>query len=165
MFIHWVMSISMRPHGLWHAGLPCPSLCLRICSTLVHWISDAIQPSCPLLPPSPLAFSLSRIRVFSNMLALCIRSPNCWSFGFSIGPFSKYSGLISFRMDWLDLLTVQGALKSLLQQIQNSNSFKSINSLALSLLYGPTLTLIYDYWENNSFHCKELGRQIDHSVL
>ena len=76
------------------------------------------------------------IRVFSNESALCIRWPKYWNFSFSISPSSEYSGLISLRMDRLDLLAVQGTLKSLLQE------FKSINSSALSFLYSPTLTAL-----------------------
>ena len=83
--------------------------------THVHWISDAIQPSHPLLLPSPLTLNLSCIRLFSNELALHIRWPKYWSFSFSINPSNEYSGLISSRIDWLDLLAVQGTLKSLLQ--------------------------------------------------
>ena len=78
---------------------------------------------------------------------LHIRWPKYWSFSFSISPSNEYSGLISFRMDWLDLLAVQGTLKSLLQH----HSSKSINSLVLSCLYSSTLTSIHDYWENYSF--------------
>ena len=88
------------------------------------------------------------IRVFSNESALHIRWPNYWSFSFSISPSSEYSGLISFRMDWLDLLAVQGTLKSLLQHPQ----FKNINSSAVSFLYSPTLTSIHNYWKNHSFN-------------
>ena len=69
-------------------------------------------------------------------------------FSFSISPSNEYSGLISFRMDWLDLLAVQGSLKS---RLQHHTQFKSINSSALSLLYGPTLTCIHDHWKNHSF--------------
>ena len=94
----------------------------------------------PLLPPS----IFPSIRVFSNESVLCIRWPKFWSFSFSISPSSEYWGLISFRMDWLDLLAVQGTLKSLLQH-------HSINSSALSFLYSPTLTSIHDYWKNHSF--------------
>ena len=101
--------------------------------TQVHWISDAIQSSHPLLCPSP-AFNLSSIRVFSNELAFLIRWPKYWSFSFSISPSNEYSGLISLRMDWFVLLAVQGTLKSLLQ---HHTQFKGINSLVLSLLYGP----------------------------
>ena len=88
-------------------------------------------------------------RVFSNESVLCIRWLKYWSFSFSfsISPSNEYSGLISFRIDWSDLLAVQGTLKSLLQQLQ----FKSINSSVLSFLYSPTLTSIHDYWKNHSF--------------
>ena len=79
------------------------------------------------------------IRVFSNESVLCIGWPKYWSFSFSISPSIEHSGLISFKMDWLELLAVQGTLKSLLQQ---TPQFKSINSSALSLLYGPTLSNI-----------------------
>ena len=103
----------------------------------VYWVGDAIQPSHPLLPSSPPALNLSQ--------HLRIRWPKYWSFSFSISPFIEYSGLISFRIYWFDLLAVQGTLKSLLQQ------FNSINSSALSLLYSPTLTSIHDYWKNHSF--------------
>ena len=81
----------------------------------VHRLCDAIQPSHPLLSPSPPAFIFPSIRVFSNELALHIRWPKYWSFSFSISPSNEYSGLISFRIDWFDLLIVQGTLKSLLQ--------------------------------------------------
>ena len=96
----------------------------------------------PLLLPSV----FPSIRVFSNESVLCIRWPECWSFSFSISPFNEYSGPISFRIDWLGLLAVQGTLKSLLQ-----HQFKSINSLALSFLYSPVLTSIHDYWKNHIF--------------
>ena len=80
-----------------------------------------------LLPPS----IFPSIRVFSKESLLCIRGPKYWSFSFSIGPSNRYSGLISFRIDWFDLPAFQGALKSLLQHLQ----FKNINSLVLSCLY------------------------------
>ena len=82
----------------------------------VHWVDDASQPlSHLLLSPSPHALNLSQHQVFSNELALCIRWPKYWSFSFSISPANDYSGLVSFRLDWFDLLAVQGTLKSLLQ--------------------------------------------------
>ena len=81
------------------------------------------------------------VRVFFNELALCIRWPKVWSFSFSFSPSSEYSGLIFFRMDWLDLLAVPGILK----ESSPTPQFKSINSSALSFLYGPTLTSIHDY--------------------
>ena len=79
-------------------------------------------------------------RVFSNKSALRIRWPKSWRFNFSINPSNEYSGLISFRIDWFDLLVVQGSLKSLLQH----HSSKSINSSVPGLLYGPTLTSLHD---------------------
>ena len=96
----------------------------------------------PLLPPS---ISPS-IRVFSNESVLHIRWPRDWSFSFSISPSNEYSGLIFFRMDWLDLLAVRGTLKS-----SPTPQLKSINSSLLSFLHSPALTSIQDYWENHSF--------------
>ena len=86
----------------------------ELTQTHVHPIGDAIQPSHPLSSPS-LPSVFPSIRVFSNESALGIRWPKCWSFSFSISPSDEYSGLISFRIDWFDLLAVQGTLKSLLQ--------------------------------------------------
>ena len=83
------------------------------------------------------------IGVFSDELVLHIRWPKYWSFSFSINPSNEYSGLISFRIDWLDLLAIQGTLKSLLQHCINSSS-------ALSFLYSPTLTSRHDSWKNHS---------------
>ena len=98
---------------------------------------------CPLiLPPS----IFPSIRVFSNESVLHMRWPKYWSFSFSISPSSVYSGLISFRIDWLALLDVQGTLES-----PPAPQFKSINSSVLSFLYSPTLTSIHDYWKNHSF--------------
>ena len=87
------------------------------------------------------------IRVFSNESVLRIRWPKYWSFSFSISPSNEYSGLISFRMDWLDLLAVQGTLKS-----SPTPQRKSINSSALSFLHSPTLKSIHDHWKNHSLN-------------
>ena len=92
-----------------HHQLPEPT------QTHVHWVGDAIQPSHPLSSPSPPALNLFQNRVFSKESALCIRWPKYWSFSFNVRPSTEHLGLISFRMDWLDLLAVQGTLKSLLQ--------------------------------------------------
>ena len=97
----------------------------------------------PLLLPS----IFPSIRVFSNELVLHIRWPKYWSFSFNISPSNEYSGPVSFRMDWLNLLAVQGTL----QESSPTPQFKSINSSALSFLYSPTLTSIHDYWKNHSF--------------
>ena len=83
--------------------------------------------------------------VFPSESVLCIRWPKYWSFSFSISPSNEYSGFISFRMDWFDLLAVQGTLKS------SASQFKSISSLVLIFLYSPNLTSIHDYWKNHSF--------------
>ena len=88
--------------------------------THVHRVSDAIQPSHPLSSPSPPAPNPSQFRVFSNGSALHMRWPKYWSFSFRIIPSKEIPGLISFRMDWLDLLAVQGTLKSLLQLVVKS---------------------------------------------
>ena len=96
-------------------GLPVHHQLPEFTQTHVRQADDAIQPS---HPPSPLLLLPSiifSIRVFSSELVLCIRWTTHWSFSFSISPSNEYSGLISFRMDWLDLLAVQGTLKSLLQ--------------------------------------------------
>ena len=85
------------------------------------------------------------IRIFSNESVLHIRWPKYWSFSFNISPSNEYLGLMSFRMDWLDLLTVQGTLES-----SPTPQFKSINSSALSFLHSPTLTSIHDHWKNHS---------------
>ena len=100
----------------------------------VHEVGDAIQPSHPLSSPSLLPSIFPSIRVFSNELVLLFRWPKYWSFSFSIRPSNEYSGLISFRMDWLDLLAVQGTLKSLLQHHSSKTSILQ----RLSFLHGPT---------------------------
>ena len=85
------------------------------------------------------------IRVFFSESVLCIRWPKYWSFSFSLSPTSEYSGLISFRVDWLDLLAVQET-----QESSPTPQFKSISSSVLSFLYGPTLTSIHDHWKNHN---------------
>jgi len=107
---------TLRSHGLRHTRLP---LSFRISWGLLRLMSiESMMPSnhlifCHSLLLLPSIFP--NIRVFSNELALCIRWPKYWSFSFSLSPFNEYSGLISFRNDWFDLLAVQGTLKSLLQ--------------------------------------------------
>ena len=96
-------------------GFPVHHQLLELAQINVHQISNAVQPSHPLSSPSPPAFNLSHIRVFSNESALFIRWPKYWSFIFSISPSNEYSALLSFRIDWFELLYVQRTLKSLLQ--------------------------------------------------
>ena len=110
LFSNSVMFYSPQPHGLQHTRLPCPSYLLEFAQTHVHWFSDVIQPSHPLSFPSPPASIFPGIRVFSSESVLRIRWPHYWSFSFSISPSSEYSRLISFRIDWFDLLAVQGTL-------------------------------------------------------
>ena len=92
-------------------GLPVHHQLPEFTQTHVHRVGDAIQPSHPLSSPSPSAPIPPSIRVFSNESTLCMRRPKYWSFSFSIIPSNEYSGLISFRMDWLDLLAVHVAYK------------------------------------------------------
>ena len=137
------MSDSLRPHGLQHARPPCPSPAPRVLLKLMS--IELVMPSNHLILCHPLLLPPSifpSIRVFSNELALCIRWPKYWSFSFNISPSNEHSGLIFFRMDWLDLLTVQGNS----QESSPTPQFKSINSLVLRFLYSPTLTSIHDYW-------------------
>ena len=139
-FSHSVVSNSLRTHGLQHARHPCPSPYprgyLNSCP-LSWWCYPAILSS-HLLPLLPSTFP--SIRVFSNELAICIRWPQFWSFSFSISPSTEYSGLISFRIHWFDLLTVKGS-----QESSPIPQFESINSSALNIIYDPTLTSIHDY--------------------
>ena len=114
---------------------------------------------CHCLLPLPSIFP--RIRIFSSESALHIRWPKYWSFSFSINPSNEYSGLISFRIDWFDVLALQGTL----QESSPAPQFKSINPSVLSLLYGPTVTSIHDYWKNHSFDNTDLGWQSDVSAF
>ena len=125
--------------------LPCPSPTPGACSNsfpsswLCHpTISSSVVPFSSCLQSFPES-------VFSNESVLHIRWPKDWSFSFNMSPSNEHPGLISFTMDWLDLLAVQGSLKSLLQH----HSSKA--SSMLSFLYGPTLTSRHDYWKNHSF--------------
>jgi len=112
----------------------------ELAQTHVHQVADAIQPYHPLLSPSPPAFNLSRIRVFSNESVLPIRGPK-WSFSFSISPSYEYSGLISFGIDWLDLLTVPGTLKSLLQHHSSKASILQCSAFFMAQLSHPYMII------------------------
>ena len=106
----------------------------------VHWVDDAIQPSHSLSPPSLLASIFSSIRVFSNELALCIKRPKDWSFSFSISPSNDYLWLISFTIDWYDLLAVQGTLKRLLQHHTSKASILWCSASFMVQLSHPYMT-------------------------
>ena len=134
----------MQPHGLLHTRLLCPALSLRVCSNFISvesgMLSNHLILCCPLLF---LPSVFPSIRVFSSESALCIRWLKYWSF--SIKPSNEYLGLISFRIDWFDLV-VQGDS----QESSPAPQCKSINSSVLGLLYDPTLISIHDYWKNHS---------------
>ena len=136
------MSDSLRPHGSQHARPPCPSPTPEFTQT--HAI-ESVMPSSHLilcrplllLPPLP-----PSIRVFSNESTLCMRWPKYWSFSFSISPSNEHPGLISFRMDWFDLLAAQGTLKSLLQHHSSKASIFQRSAFFTVQLSHPYMTLL-----------------------
>ena len=135
-----VISDSLWPHGLQHARLPCPSPTLELTQTHVHWLSDAIQPSHPLLSPCPLPPIFPSITLFSRESVLHIRWPKYWSFSFNISPSNEYSGWISFRMDWLNVVAFQGTLKSLLQHHSSKASILQCSAFFIVQLLHPYMT-------------------------
>ncbi|CAI9151155.1 unnamed protein product [Rangifer tarandus platyrhynchus] len=139
-------------------GLPVHHQLPESTQTYIHCVSDAIQPSHPLSSPSPPALNLYPIRVFSNESALCIRWPKYWSFTFNISPSNEHPGLISFKMDWLDLLAVQGTLKNLLQHHSSKASIFRHSAFFIVQLSHPymttgktiALTIVKDLcWQSN----------------
>ena len=143
------MSDSLRPRGLQH---PMASLFITNSRSSLRFMSiESVMPSNHLILCRPLLLPPSifpSIRVFSNESVLRIRWPKYWSFSFSISPSNEHSGLISFRVDRLDLLCSPRDS----QESSPAPQFKSINFSVLSFLYSPTLTSIHDYWKNHSFH-------------
>ena len=132
-------------------GLPVHHQLLEFTQTYVHWISDAISHlilCCPLLL---LPSIFPSIRDCSSRSAVPIKWPKYWSFSFSISPSKEHPGLISFKMDWLDLLAVQRTLKS-----SPTPQFKNFHSVAFSFLHSPTFTSIYDHWKKHSLDQKDL---------
>ena len=140
------------------------SLSFTISWNLLTFMSiESVMPSNHLILCHPLLLLPSvfpSIKVFSNESALLIRWPKYWTFSFRISPSNEYSGLISFRMDWLDLLAVQGTLKS-----SPIRQFTSINSSALNFLYSPTLTSLRDHWKNHSLDWMGLSWQSNISAF
>ena len=120
-------------------GFPVLHYLPEIAQAHVHWIGDATQPFHPLSSPSPPSIFLS-IRVFTSESVLRIRWPKYWSFSFSISPSNEYSGLISFRMEWLDLLAVQGTLKSLFQHHSSKASILWCSAFFIAQLSHPYMT-------------------------
>ena len=141
------MSDSASPWTAAHQA----SLFVTISRSLLKLVSiESVMPSNHVIFCHPLLLLpsiFSSIRVFTNESVLCIRWPKYWSFSFSISPSKEHPELISFRMDWLDLLAVQGTLKSLLQ---HHSSKASILWCSAACFYSPTLTSIHDYWKNHS---------------
>ena len=109
------MSESLDPVDSSTSGLPVLHYFPKFAQIHIHWVSDAIQTSHPLLPASPFACNLSQPQGLFQWVRFRIRWPKYWNFSFSISPSDEYSGLISFKIDWFDLLVVQGTLRSLLQ--------------------------------------------------
>ena len=139
-FSHSVVSESLQSHGPQHSRPPCPSPTPGACSNscpLSQWCHPTISSS---VVPFFSCFNLSSIRVFSSEPALRIRWPKYWSFIFSISPSNEHSGLISFRMDWLDFLAVQGTLKSLLQHHSSKASTLRHSAFFIVQLSHPYMT-------------------------
>ena len=134
------MANSFQLHGLQHARPPCPSPTPGVHS---NSCLESVMPSNHLILCRPLLLSPSifpSIRVFSNESVLCIRWPKCWNFSFNISPSNEHSGLISFRMDWFDLLIVQGTLKSLLQHHSTKASILWRSAFFIVRLSHPYMT-------------------------
>ena len=141
LFSHSVMSNSLRPHEPQHARPPCPSPIPGVYSNscpLSQWCHPTISSSVGPLLLLPSIFP--SIRVFSNESFLCIRGPKYWSFSFNVSPSNEYSRLISFGMDWLDLLAVQQILKSLLQHHRSKASILWCSAFFIVQLSHPYTT-------------------------
>ena len=128
-----------NPMGCSTPGFPVLHHLPEFALTHVHWVDDAIQPSHPLLPPSP-ALTLSQHQRLFQWFTVYIRWPKYWSFSFSISPPSEYSGLISFRINWFDLLVVQGTLKRLLQHHNSKASVLWCSAFFMVQLSHPYMT-------------------------
>ena len=139
-FSHSVMSNSLQPCELQHARPPCPSPTPRVHPPMSI---ESVMPSNHLILCRPLLLLppiFPSIRVFSDESALCIRWPEYWSFSFNISPSNEHPGLISSRMDWLDLLAVQGTLKSLLQNHSSKAMFLQRSAFFIVQLSHPYMT-------------------------
>ena len=147
-------------------GLPVHHQLPEFTQTHVHQVGDAIQPSHPLSSPFPSSPNPPSIRVFSNESTLWMRWPKYWSFSFSISPSNEHPGLISFRMDWLDLFEVQGTLKSLLQQhsskasILRSSAFFTVQLSHPYMTTGKTIALDLLFCAVHSISIKKIHSEI-----
>ena len=129
-----------NPVGCSTPGLPVHHQLPEFTQTHVRWVSDAIQPSHPLSSPSPPAFNLSQSQGLFQWVSSSHQVAKVLSFSFSISPFNEYSGLISFSMDWLDLLAIQGTLKSLLQHHSSKASILQHSAFFMTQLSHPYMT-------------------------
>ena len=134
------------------SGLPVHHQLQEFTQTHVHWVGDAIQPSHPLSSPFPPALNPSQHQGPISESALCIRWPKYWSFSFSISPSNEHPGLINCRMNWLDLLAVQGTLKSFLQHCSSKALILQHSAFFIVQLSHP----LHDYWKNHSFDLTSL---------
>ena len=135
-----VMSDSLRPHGLQHTRPPCPSQLPEFTQTNVHWVGDTIHPPHPLSPPSPPALNLSQHQSLFKWVSSSHQVAKILEFQFQHQSSNEYSGLIFFRMDWLDLLAVQGTLKSLLQHHSSKASILQCSAFFRVQLSHPYMT-------------------------
>ena len=142
-------------------GLPVHHQLLESTQTHVHCAGDAIQPSHPLSSPSPPVLNLSQHQVFSNESALCLRWPKYWSFSFNISPSNEHPRLISFKMDWLDILAVQGTLKSLLQHHSSKASILWCSAFFIVQLSHPYMTTGKTSLARRNFVCKVMSLLFD----
>ena len=149
--VFWLVLVESLSHVWLCNPMDCSTLGFTVhhylpefAETHVHWVGDAIQPSHPLLPPSPPAFNLSQHQGLSQWFGSSHQVAKVLELQLQHQSFQWILGLTSCRIDWLDLLAVQGTLKGLLQHHRS-------NSLALSFLYGPTLTSLHDHWKHHSF--------------
>ena len=141
------MSNSLRPHGLQHTSLPCPLLTPRACSNSCHWVDGAIQPSHPLLSPSPPPLNLSQHQGLFQWAGSSHQVAKVLEFQLQHQSFQ-----LIFRIDFLqDWLVGSPCSPRDSQESSPTPQLKSINSSVLSFLYSPTLTSIHDYWKNHSF--------------
>ena len=146
LFSRSVMCNSLQPNGLQDSNLPCPSSSPRACSNsspLSQWCHPTISSS---VVPFSSCLNLSQHQRFSNEINTSHQVVKVLELQLQLSPSNEYSGLISFRMDWFDILAVRDS-----QEPSPTPQFRSINSSVLGFLYGPTLMSLHDYWKNHSF--------------
>ena len=160
-----------QPRGLQHTRLPCPSLSPRVCSNWcpfefaqihVHWVTDALLVSHPLSSPSPPALNLSQHQGLSSESALHITQTKYWSFSFSISSSDKYSGLISFRIDWFDLIS---SLPKGLSRVFSSTTIRKHQFFSTQSALWSNYHIHTWLRKNHSFDCMHLCQQSDVSAF